>query len=142
MSRMLTRTVLGLSIAAGSLVLAKPASATVWKNFADESFCLSTTNGSMNMGTQLIIRTCNGSADQNWGQVNTPWNVNYQELFNMAAPAPPPFAPRSARFLGAAGRSINTGPNIILWSCNNATQSHDQGWHQVLSGFYDNNNHA
>ena len=59
----------------------------------------------------------------------------------MACPAPPPFAPSDARCAGASGGSINNGTNIILWTCNNATQSHDQGWHRVFTN-YDANSHA
>jgi len=142
MRNTLVRTVLGLSIAAGSLVMARPASATVWKNFADESFCLSTNNQSTNLGTALVIRTCDGGADQNWGQVNTPWNNNYNELYNQSVAAPPPFAPSNARCAGVSGGTYGNGSSLIIWTCNNSTQSHDQGWHGVLSGYYDTNGHA
>ena len=68
MATRMTRIVLGLSVAASSLVMGKTAGATVWKNYANESFCLSSTNGGITPGTQLRIRTCNGAADQTWGR--------------------------------------------------------------------------
>jgi|SRR3954447_19646858 hypothetical protein len=141
MGTRLIRSVLGLSIAVGGLIIARPASATIWKNFANEAFCLSTNGGSTNPGTALVIRTCDGGADQNWGEVNTPWSTNYTELYNMSAAAPPPFAPSNARCAGASGGTYGNGVSLIIWGCNNVSQSHDQGWHRFISGFTDNLGH-
>lgn len=143
----LMRLVLGLSIAGAGLAMARPASATVWKNFANENFCLSTANsGSTATGTGLIIWRCNTDvgkpiADQGWAWTATPWDSsgNYFQLFNTRPNSPPPSS--NARCAGTKGGSFSGGTELILWSCNNASAwSHDQGWHIWNVGF-DSNQH-
>jgi hypothetical protein len=139
MDKVWMRIVVGLSIAGGGLATAGSANATVWRNFANESYCLSAgNNGSMNLGTGLVIWQCNTDVgkpvgDQAWGQVTAPFNANYQELYDMKAPAPPPFGNNTpARCTGPSGGNYSDGIQLILWSCNSATQGHDQGWHAFI----------
>jgi hypothetical protein len=128
--------VLGLAVTGGGLAVAGSASATVWRNRANESYCLSAgNNGSMSLGTGLVIWQCNTDVgkpvgDQAWGQVTAPFNSTYVELFNMKAPAPPPFGDNTAaRCTGPAAGNYYNGTQLVIWTCNSSTQGHDQGWH-------------
>jgi len=132
----LMRLVLGLSIAGTGLAMARPASATVWRNFANENFCLSTANnGSMSPSTKLIIWQCNTDlrkpvADQGWAWTATPWDSSgdYFQLFNTRPNAPPPSS--NARCAGTHNAGFSGGTELNLVTCNGAFPlSHDQGWH-------------
>jgi hypothetical protein len=137
MGKVWMRIVVGLSIAGGSLATAGSANATVWRNRADETFCLGASNGgSMNLGTGLIIWKCNidngqPAGDQAWGQVTAPFNSNYVELVDMKTGVmPPPFGDNTpARCTGPRAGNYLNGTQLVIWTCNSATQGHDQGWH-------------
>jgi hypothetical protein len=130
----LARALVGLSIAAGSLAFAHPAAATVWKNLANENYCLGVTGSSTTAGTSLVLRQCDGSATQRWERSS--YMSYYYQLWNLAAPAP---GLEGARCVGTAGGAIGNGTPLILWSCNSTTQSHDQGWDMFFRGWDDDN---
>jgi len=149
MGKAITRIVLGLAIASGSLGMAGSAHATVWRNRANESFCLSTgNNGSMSPGTGLIIWKCNTDlgkpvADQDWGQVSAPWDssFSYFSLYNTRVPATPPPFNANTRCAGTKGGWFDNGTQIIIASCSPANAiSHDQGFHLFNQGL-DSNRH-
>jgi hypothetical protein len=117
--------------------MARPAAATTWKNFANENYCLSLKNQSVTPDTAIVIRWCTNAGDQTWSDVDAPWNPLYEQIYNLACPAPPSIAARCA---GVAGGSTSDNAPLIIWTCNNAQQSHDQGWHPVFA-FNDANNH-
>jgi Ricin-type beta-trefoil lectin domain-like len=127
MPRMLTRTMSGLLVVGASLLVAGAANATVWKNYANENYCLGASGGSMTNGTNLIIWSCNGNLDQSWTDVSV--GGSYVQIENNKD---------TSKCAGVSGGSISNGAQLIIWSCNGAN---DQAWEPVYA-FNDANGHA
>jgi len=150
MTKAWMRIVIGASIAGGGLAVAGPANATMWRNYLNESKCLASgNNGSMSPGEGLVIWDCNIDqhkpvADQDWGEVAAPFNSSFVELYDTKAPSPAQvgFGDNSpARCMGPTDGDYLNGWQLIIWTCNSATEGHDQGWHPFFQR-YDGQGHA
>lgn len=136
MRQFLARALVVTAVTAGSLVISRPATAAVWKNYFWESQCIGVAGGDMNSGTELVIWDCDGHSDQNWsGQTQSNWG-SYIQMWSGGSAAPPSTA---AECIGLANDgSINDGNKAIIWSCSALTT--DQGWEQELV-IWDRNGH-
>jgi hypothetical protein len=117
-----TRASLVVSIVAGSFVVATPAKAGItFHNYANENYCMGVYGGGTSVGSQLVLWTCDGSANQDWFDDIAIGGNSFFEVQDSAAPSmcidlPPGTNPR-----------LDT-PQLILSGCDGAN---DQGWYFV-----------
>ena len=136
----LLRTLVGLSIAAIGTLVPISARAVVWKNYANETFCLGNTSGAqLTVGSYLWVKPCNGSTGQSWSEAPYP-SGDYDFLYMSAAPAPsaPPPAVWSSRC--AYTPSTGNGSPMFLEQCDSSAGS-TEAWLPVYS-FSDSNGHS
>jgi hypothetical protein len=123
---------LGLSIIAGSLAVATPASATLWRNFASPagtSFFLNLPNN-INRGQAAHIFTQTNLTSQTWSFSPDPARPGFSRLVNGLHPPPP----NTTLLLGVSGNNMNNGTAIIDWT---PTGEANQSWNPVNMGFND-----
>lgn len=140
MSKYTKHAVLGLSIAAASIAMATPASATLYKNFSNnevQNTCLGVKGGSYwYHNTSIVTWGCDSThPDQNWGEQPYPGTDDVQlwsgkvlaHQFN-----------RDTSMCIALANDGSVKPNdfipgwAIIWECRNQTT--DQVWHRVYVG--------
>jgi hypothetical protein len=124
--------VIGLSIAAGSLAAAKPASARYLVSYSTEllghPYCLGVKAGNMTPGSRLILWDCNEYNDQKWTDYSNNQDP-YVQMWTGANPAPGPNVNTSRCIaLYNDGSTKDTNPAII-WNCSANTP--DQDWEKV-----------
>jgi hypothetical protein len=131
MGNAMIHALVGLSIAATGVAVASPASAQpIYKNLANEAFCLSVQGGKGEADARLITWPCaRGSRDlaQMWTEVGF---FGVWEQLRSSAP-PRPDYPVLCIALANNG-STDDGTKAIIWRCNAGTS--DQGWWLVYWG--------
>lgn len=123
--------ILALSIVAGTMAVATPASAMIWRNFADEGYVLSVKNNTTALGQAIVIQQDSGLPTQSWTEVYD-GNGGFVFYSNIA---PPPTNPPLV--LGVQNGVMNNGTPLIDW----LRDGHlDQSW-AVNPMFSDANGH-
>jgi hypothetical protein len=142
MSNYTKRAVLGLSIAAASIAMATPASATMYKNFANNenaNICLGVAGGKYWEHHNVCTWGCLSShPDQTWS--DRPYlGTQYVQLWTGGQP----FNSKTSMCLALANNG-QVNPNAFIpgwainWEC--SYQTTDQAWEKVYVG-NDFNNH-
>jgi len=112
-----------LVIVGSGLLAAAPVDAfpppVVWKNFADENYCLDIAGGSSNQGTNLVVFLCNGTLSQSWAGEPYPHNTSYANYRSQL---------NTNLVFGVAAGSTNNGANLVTWPYNGSA---DQAWQPI-----------
>jgi hypothetical protein len=132
MQNVLTKAALGLSIIAGSVALARPASATntfyEWQNHKNTNFCLGVAAGNVTNGTHLIVWQCNGNSDQAWSEdLSDELSFGSESYFSFRD------GTNYNKCLGVPAGSHNQGVGLVIWDCVTPRSSHpDQFWAPLI----------
>jgi hypothetical protein len=134
MSKARRHAVLGLSIAAASVAVARPAGAYVFKHYQNHAVCLGVKAGLMTHGTPIVTWDCNGHADQNWNL--QPYWGSYYQLWTSGSAAPPHRNAQCIALRNDGSTQVLNG--AIIWECSASTT--DQGW-ELVYVLNDSSNH-
>jgi len=134
MQKLTIRSALALSIVVGGLAAASPASATgtnKYRNLKNNTMCLGVSGGSGNLGTQIIIWECDGSANQNWTEQFFPLALGFNYYFTgqtRSGTSPP----AADMVLAVAGGTITNNKDVIDYTVFNPAHG-DQGWKKTFA---------
>jgi hypothetical protein len=113
-----------LVIVGSGLFAAAPVDAfpppNVWKNFANENFCLDIAGSNSNQGANLVVFQCNGTLGQSWAGEPYPHDTS-AEIFRSQL--------NTNLVFGVAAGSTNNGANLVTWPYNGSA---DQAWRPVF----------